>query len=173
MIQDLRDNLLDLGIKPSQVFMWGFVGSALILSIPAIGEHQAKIKARRIAIQTKENKAEILDRQLEFEQRQARVANERYKSCLPVVGTEFKNGTHYFTGLKQGSKPSDRISGKVLPQGTVVCDAHGVTGVVDGDGTVQHIAYTGDRDVIQKRLKRFKSSLYSQPIIDNAIRNSN
>ena len=95
----------------------------------------------------------------------------RYKSCLPVVGEEYRNGTHYFTGLKEGDKPIDRISGKPLPQGTVICDGHGVTTVVDEEGKVSYTAYTGNRDVVQARLKRFRGSQYSQPVNTAIVEN--
>ncbi len=169
--QQLRESLLDLGIKPSNLLFGGLLIVGAIASIPSIQKHQRRIDLVREDIKAREAKAEALDRQLQFEKRQAEIANERYKSCLPVVGNEYRNGTHYFTGLKEGDKPKDRITGKVLPTGTVICDAHGTTAVIDDKGAATYTAYTGDRDVVQARLKRFRGSQYSQPV--NAIMEDN
>ncbi|MGB6298678.1 MAG: hypothetical protein WBF90_21190, partial [Rivularia sp. (in: cyanobacteria)] len=70
-----------------------------------------------------------------------------------------------------GDKPKDRITGKVLPTGTVICDAHGTTAVINDNGAATYTAYTGNRDVVQARLKRFRGSQYSQPV--NAIMEDN
>lgn len=165
--QQFRESLLDIGIKPSNLMFGGLLVIGAIASIPSIQKHQARTDLIRADIKQREAKAEALDRQLEYEQRQAEVANKRYKSCLPVVGDEYRNGTHYFTGLKEGDKPKDRITGKYLPTGTVICDAHGTTAVIDDNGAATYTAYTGDRDIVQARLKRFRGSQYSQPV--NAI----
>lgn len=169
--QQFRESLSDLGIKPSNLLFGGLLIVGAIASIPSIQKHQARIDLIRDDIKAREAKAEALDRQLQYEQRQAEVANKRYQSCLPVVGNEYRNGTHYFTGLKEGDKPKDRITGKVLPTGTVICDAHGTTAVIDDNGAATYTAYTGDRDVVQARLKRFRGSQYSQPV--NAIMEDN
>ncbi|MGI2907688.1 hypothetical protein [Tolypothrix sp. VBCCA 56010] len=117
---------------------------------------------REVTVQTA--KVDALTREAEMEKAQAEVANERYKQCLPVVGENYRNGTHYFAGLVEGSVPTDRITGKPLPTGTVICDASGTTAVIDEKGAVKATAYTGDRDVVQSRLKRFRGSQYSQPV---------
>jgi hypothetical protein len=169
--QQFRESLSDLGIKPSNLLFGGLLIVGGIASIPSIQKHQARIDLIRDDIKAREAKSEALLRQLQYEQRQAEVANKRYKSCLPVVGNEYRNGTHYFTGLKDGDKPKDRITGKVLPTGTVICDAHGTTAVIDDNGAATYTAYTGDRDVVQARLNRFRGSQYSQPV--NAIMKDN
>ncbi len=163
--EQFRESLLDLGVKPSNLMFGGLLIIGAIASIPSIQKHQARTDLIRADIKARESRAEALLRQLEYEQRQAEVANKRYKACLPVVGEEYRNGTHYFTGLKEGDKPKDRITGDYLPTGTVICDAHGTTAVINQDGAVSYTAYTGDRDVVQARLKRFKNSQYSQPVI--------
>ena len=163
--EQFRESMLSMGIKPSNLMFGGLLIIGAIASIPSIQKHQARTDLIRADIKARESRAEALLRQLEYEQRQAEVANKRYKSCLPVVGEEYRNGTHYFTGLKKGDKPKDRITGDYLPTGTVICDAHGTTAVINQDGAVSYTAYTGDRDVVQARLKRFKNSQYSQPVI--------
>lgn len=144
----------------------GLIGSAVLLSIPSLEKHQARIDAVRTEVKQRQAIADKLKRQLKYEQQQSAIANQRYKSCLPVVGSQFNNGTHYFTGLKEGDKPRDKITGKLLPTGTVICDAHGNTAVISKDGTARYFAFTGNRDLIQKRLQRFRGSQYTQPVTD-------
>jgi hypothetical protein len=165
--QRFRNLLLEIGIKPTNVMFGGLIAAAAILSIPSLQKHQARVDLVRTEIKQRESVAEKLERQLNYEERQAQVANKRYKSCLPVVGNEYHNGTHYFTGIKEGDKPKDKISGEHLPTGTIVCDAHGNTGVVDKEGAITYVAFTGDRDTIQSRLSRFRGSQYTQPVIKN------
>lgn len=138
---------------------------ALIVSLPSLRSYQAQMDKVRQEVSATQLKTDALERESEFEKAQAVIANERYKQCLPVVGEAYKNGTHYFAGLVALSVPTDRVTGKPFPPGTIVCDAHGVTAVIDAEGKVSFTAYTGDRDVVQKRLKRFKGSEYSQPVI--------
>ncbi|MGD1873068.1 MAG: hypothetical protein ACFB02_08440 [Mastigocoleus sp.] len=154
-----------LGLKPTQTFFIIAGVIAIAASYPSFIKHQARIEADKADLQEKTLQRRALQRQFESEREQAMIANERYKSCLPVVGETFKNGTHYFSGIQKGSVIRDRITEKPLPQGTVVCDSHGITAVIDANGQASFTAYTGDRDIIQARLKRFKGSQYSQPII--------
>ena len=114
--------------------------------------------------QIKAKKAE-LEQELALEQHQEMIANKRYKSCIPVVGEIFKNGTHYFTGINETTIARDRITGKTLPPNTIICDANGMTARVSDNGKPTAFAYTGDRDIIQSRLKRFRGSQYSNPIL--------
>lgn len=144
----------------------GLIGAAVLLSIPSLEKHQARIDTVRTEVKQRQAIADKLKRQLKYEQQQSAIANQRYKSCLPVVGSQFNNGTHYFTGLKEGDKPRDKITGKLLPTGTVICDAHGNTAVISKDGTARYFAFTGNRDLIQKRLQRFRGSQYTQPVTD-------
>ena len=163
--QQFRNLLLDVGIKPANLAFCGISFCSCSTSIPSLEKHQKRVSIIRTEIKHRETSAEKLERQLNYEQRQARIANERYKSCLPVVGNEYRNDTHYFTGIKEGDKPRDKITGKQLPKGTVICDAHGNTAVIDKKGAVSYLAFTGNRNVIQSRLKRFRGSQYSQPVI--------
>jgi len=155
----------ELGLKPQLIIWSGVIGLGVLISIPKVNQINYTREMRVREIKALNLKQEELERELRFEQQQEMIANKRYKSCLPVVGQEFKNGTHYFTGISEGQEITDRITDKPLPQGVVVCDIHGVTGVLDSEGKVKNIAYTGDRKVIQTRLKRFRGSQYSQPIV--------
>lgn len=151
--------------KPLNIAFGSAVIVALIFSFPTFQKYQSKMAEIRSDVAKQETRVQALERELEFEQRQAEVANKRYESCLPVVGKFFRNGTHYFTGIKEGETPKDRITGKPFPKGTVVCDAHGTTGVIDENGQIAFTAYTGDRTKVKQRLERFKGSQYSQPVI--------
>ena len=121
--------------------------------------------AVRQEVSQNQQQIDALEREAELEKTQDAIAVERYKNCLPVVGENYKNGTHYFAGLDSGLIPVDRITGKAFPKGTVICDAHGSTAVINQSGEITFPAYTGNRDVVQKRLQRFKGSEYSQPVI--------
>ncbi|OKH35021.1 hypothetical protein NIES2101_38120 [Calothrix sp. HK-06] len=157
--------LSKLRIKPSTVG-WGVaVLTGLIFAFPNLKAYQDDVNQEWKENKNLESKNSKLQRQFEFEQQQAEIANKRYESCLPVVGEFMRNGTHYFTGLREGDKPTDRITRELLPSGTVVCDANGTTGVIGSDGKVGFLAYTGNRDIIQSRLKRFRGSQFSQPVI--------
>lgn len=162
----MRDLLLDVGIKPTNLLFLGLIFASVIVSIPSLKGHQARVDLVRSEINQRQIVADKLKHQLKHEQQQSAIANQRYKSCLPVVGSQFNNGTHYFTGLKEGDKPRDKITGKLLPTGTVICDAHGNTAVISKDGTARYFAFTGNRDLIQKRLQRFRGSQYTQPVTD-------
>lgn len=166
MKNQLVEKLYGLGIKPSNFFFGLASVIAIILSMPSLRKYQDQMAVIRNEVADISGKSQKLERELEFEQSQAKVANERYKLCLPVVGKTFRNGTHYFTGLREGEIPQDRVTGQPLPTGTIVCDAHGTTAVINNQGQVTSTAYTGDRDLIQSRLKRFRYSMYSQPILN-------
>ncbi|MEM7578291.1 MAG: hypothetical protein AAF316_00305 [Cyanobacteria bacterium P01_A01_bin.80] len=153
------------GIKNSQALFLVFGTMAVLASYPSFNAHQARIEADKADIDQKTLERRILQRQLDSEKEKAIIAEQRYKSCLPVVGENFKNGTHYFAGIQEGSLIQDRITGNTLPSGTIICDGFGNTASINSDGKATNFAYTGDRDVIQKRLKRFKASQFSQPII--------
>lgn len=166
MKNQLVQQLQDLGIKPSNLFFGLALLTAVIFSLPNLKKYQTQVEGIRNEVADISTKSQKLERELEFEQAQAKVASERYKSCLPVVGKNYHNGTHYFTGLSEGEIPQDRVTGQPLPTGTIVCDAHGTTAVINAEGQVTSTAYTGDRDLIQSRLKRFRNSMYSQPILN-------
>ena len=158
MSQQVEQALRVAKIKRSTIG-WSIAGIvALIISYPSIKAYQADMDAVRKEVTAQTAKVDALTREAEMEKAQAAIANERYKQCLPVVGENYRNGTHYFVGLVEGSIPTDRITGKPLPTGTVICDAKGITAVIDENGAVKATAYTGDRDIVQARLNRFRGS---------------
>lgn len=153
------------GLKPVQGFFLFAGVFAVAVSYPSFLKHQSRIEHDKAELQKIESKRRALSRQFQAEKEQAEIANQRYKTCLPVVGGERRGNTHYFSGIQKGAVIKDRITNKPLPTGTVICDAHGTTGVIGEKGKVTFTAYTGDRDVIQARLKRFRGSQYSQPVV--------
>lgn len=137
---------------------------AVGLSYPSFVKYQAAIERDKAVIDQATAQRRELQIQFDSEKEQAEIANARYKTCLPVVGETMRNGTHYFSGIQKGVVIHDRITGRPLVKGTIICDAFGQTASVGADGTPQHFAFTGDRDVIQARLKRFRGSQFSQPV---------
>lgn len=98
-------------------------------------------------------------------QAQAEIAEERYKSgCVFVVAS---NDPNSYTSLTEGQAVLDKVRGKPLPIGTVVCDANGNTArIINGvDKPVAgEIAFTGNQDVVDAaRQKRRSKAKYSQP----------
>ncbi|WP_144427392.1 hypothetical protein [Nostoc piscinale] len=115
---------------------------------------------------TNSEKQTKLEQQLAFEEEQAKIADTRYtKGCLPIVAGEYPNIR--YVSIFEGQTLTDRHTETPLPSGTVVCDGQGNTGVVEDNGVVGAIAFTGNRDVIAKRLKRFRGGIYSQPVGGN------
>lgn len=165
-IEDIRQLWSSTGLSPVQGLFAAAGISALCLSVPSIEKHQARIEVDKAAIAQITQQQRQLQIQFEAEQEQATIAEQRYKTCLPVVGQEFKNGTHYFVGIQPGVVIRDRISGKPLAEGIIVCDGNGSTAVIGTDGTPQHFAYTGDRNIVQQRLGRFRGSQFSNPVVE-------
>lgn len=165
-LDDIQSVWSRTGLNPAQGFFIVAGVIAIGLSYPSFQRHQARIEQDKAAINQITTQRRELQIQYESEKEQAEIANKRYKTCLPVVGQAMRNGTHYFSGIQQGIVIHDRVTNKPLVKGTVICDAHGQTAVIGADGTPQHFAYTGDRNVIQARLKRFRGSQYSQPVIE-------
>ena len=165
-IEDIQQLWSSTGLIPVQGLFIAAGVIAVGLSIPSFQKHQARIEADKAKIAEITQQQRQLQIQFEAEQEQATIAEQRYKTCLPVVGQEFKNGTHYFVGIQPGVVIRDRVSNKPLAQGTVICDANGTTATISADGTPQHFAYTGDRNIVQQRLKRFRGSQFSNPVVE-------
>lgn len=147
-----------------------FVGATVASAIPSIGNfqnfssdvQQARVEADRIG----KDMTELKLAQQEQEQKEL-IALERYQQgCLPVVDS---SGANYVT-LVLNMPVIDRASGHPLPVGSIVCDAHGNTGVIVDDdtdhttpGVVQRMAFTGDRQAIDVALSQFSPAHYATP----------
>lgn len=164
-----------LSTVPLSKVLWGVgLGTAVLLSIPSLLLHQNSMAERRKLYQDNIKREEYLILKQQAVEKEEKLANKLYQSCIPVVGKHYRNNTHYFTSLQPGSKPIDRITGKPFAPGVWICDANGTVGrinnegrlgSVDEHGNFYNIFYTGDRDVIKKRLQRFRGSQYSQPVL--------
>ncbi|MEM7590343.1 MAG: hypothetical protein AAF383_02260 [Cyanobacteria bacterium P01_A01_bin.83] len=166
--QQFREySINELGIKP-QVILWaGAIGLGVLMSLPRLNQWNDSRQERTENIKEIKAKKDALEQELALEQHQELIASKRYKSCIPVVGEVFRNGTHYFTGINETTIARDRITGKALPPNTIICDANGMTARVGDNGRPTAFAFTGERDVIQSRLKRFRGSQYSNPVLSD------
>lgn len=57
-----------------------------------------------------------------------------------------------------------RKTGLPLPEGTRVCDGFGNASVLGKDGRPTEIFFTGNRDLVADRERRFVGSKYAQPV---------
>jgi hypothetical protein len=145
----------------SSILFGGLTVISLLFSAPDISRSMGSIASLKSAIASNSEKRAQLEQQFEFENEQAAIAEGRYKKgCLPVVATVYP---HKYVAIVEGQVIKDRITKKPLPNGSIVCDANGTTGVIN-EGAVGAIAFTGDRDMVAKRLKRFRGGTYSQPV---------
>ena len=137
----------------------------LFVSRDDIANNIAMTNRVKAEVSASNDRLSRLERQRADEEREAKIAEQRYEKCLPVVGKVRRRGRHYFVGLKNNQLITDRISGAPLVKGTVVCDAFGVTGVLNKEGRVSAVAFTGDRNLVARRTKRFRRQQYSMPVV--------
>lgn len=92
-------------------------------------------------------------------------AEDRYKTCVPYVSGDSKKGFK-FPALHESLVIRDRETNLPLPDDYLICDAHGGTALLK-NGKPTDIKYTGNREVVLKRISRYRGGVYSQPIINN------
>lgn len=161
----MRTNRLWRKHKTSIIF-GSIVLVSLAVSSPDIARNMQSISSIRAQIASQSERQTKLEQQVQFEEEQARIANSRYESgCLPSVTGSYPNIR--YVSIFEGQVLSDRHTKRPLPSGTVVCDGQGNTGVVGDDGAVGAIAFTGNRDLVARRLRRFRGGIYAQPV-DNS-----
>ncbi|MBW4674706.1 MAG: hypothetical protein KME52_11950 [Desmonostoc geniculatum HA4340-LM1] len=147
----------------TSIIFGSIVFISLAFSSGDISRNMQSISSIKQQIASQSEKQAKLEQQVAFEQEQAKIANTRYQEgCIPIVFGTYPN-IRYVT-IVEGQVLTDRITGRTLPTGTRVCDANGNTGVVGEKGAVGEIVFTGNRDMVAKRLKRFRGGIYSQPI---------
>lgn len=152
----------------TSIIFGGITIISLAFSSGDIARNMRSISSIKEQVAYQSQKEIKLEQQFEFEQQQAKIADARYQTgCLPIVGTQYP---HRYVTIVEGQILTDRITGRSLPPGTIVCDGNGNTGVISESGAVGAIAFTGDRDMVAKRLKRFRGGTYSQPIDGGAAR---
>lgn len=85
-----------------------------------------------------------------FKQREP-IAIDRYNNgCLPIqMRTQNK-----LIGLAEGMRVVDNTTGMPLPKGACVVDYQGGTALIGEDGMALDYAFTGNREVISRALKR-------------------
>jgi hypothetical protein len=136
---------------------------SLIYSSADIARSMRSISELKGVIASSSEQQSKLEQQFQFEKEQAQIAEGRYKvGCLPVVATVYP---HKYVSITKGQIIKDRITKQPLSAGSVVCDANGTTGVIDQEGNVGTLAFTGNRDLVATRLRRFRGGTYSQPIV--------
>jgi hypothetical protein len=140
------------------------IGS-IAISYPNIQAQQKNMDLLKNQIASNNQQTELLNQSRDFEQRQSKIAESRYeKGCIPVVA---KNNPRKYVGLVERRPVLDQVSKQPLPVGSIVCDAHGNTGVVirfSEEVGVGNMAFTGNRKIVMFRLKNYKGSSYSQPV---------
>lgn len=131
----------------------GVVAAIGILSIPSCLENQRQFKVLREKYSANQQVEQM-----------SRIADKRYQDgCLPLVRGTHPNLT--YASIVAGQRPVDRHTGDPYSPNTVVCDSNGATGIIDDNGKVSSVVVTQNRDVVAKRLKRFRGGLYSQPVV--------
>lgn len=147
----------------TSIIFGGIILTSLAFSSGDITQRMQSISSVRKQIATQSHKQVKLEQQFQFEQEQAKIADARYeKGCLPSVIGHYPDV--YYVSVYEGQVLSDRHTGRSMPPGTVVCDGQGNTGVVGESGVVGQIAFTGNRDLVAKRLGRFRGGVYAQPV---------
>ncbi|AKG21794.1 hypothetical protein [Calothrix sp. 336/3] len=101
-----------------------------------------------------------LEQSQEIAKAKAAIASQRYKDgCLLVVAA---NSPTNLATLVPGEAVIDRITKRPLPSGTVVCDGNGNTAILvpnlDRKPVIGEIAYTGNRDLVMKTVKRINGA---------------
>jgi hypothetical protein len=124
---------------------------------------QGRLNAQRLQAETIQAHQRDLQLTAQIQKVGAVTANERYENgCLPVVNL----GGNTPVNLAQGMTVTDPKTKASLPPGTIVCDGNGNTGIISADDhTVQSIAWTGDRKIINDSLTKWTGGKYQQSAI--------
>lgn len=154
-------------VKPIHI---AFGVGLAIAAVPSLGSLRGLTSDLQVVRQeAKRIGAENTELQLSLQEaeQKAAVAESRYKSgCIPVV-TEDQS---QYVALQLNRPVLDVASKHPLPVGSVVCDAHGNTGVIVDDdqshrtpGVTQRLAFTGNTDLVQERLDNYRGARYTLP----------
>lgn len=153
--------------KPVHLVFGGLVLATAIPSLNNLKGFTGEVaKARAEADRIGRDMTELQLSQQEAEQKAA-VAIERYQNgCLPVVD----NTQTQYVSLQLNQPVIDSVTYQPLPAGTVVCDAHGNTGVMTDDDNdpntppvVQKLAFTGDKAAVDARIRQYRGASYGMP----------
>ena len=148
------------------VFALAIVGTA-IPSLSNIGNFTSKVStARAEASRIGDDMTELTLSQQEQAQKNE-VAIARYQNgCIPVVSADQLR----YVSLLLNTPVLDSASGQPIPVGSIVCDAHGNTGVITDDdsdpntpGLTQKMAFTGDKKLVDWHLNQYQGAAYYLP----------
>ncbi|HZG41195.1 MAG TPA: hypothetical protein VEZ50_21160 [Nodosilinea sp.] len=148
------------------VFALTIIGTA-IPSLSNIGNFTSNVStARAEAGRIGQDMTELQLAQQEQAQKNE-VALARYQSgCIPVVSADQQR----YVSLMLNTPVLDSATGQPIPVGSIVCDAHGNTGVITDDdsdpntpGLTQKMAFTGDKAIVDWRLNQYQGAAYYMP----------
>jgi hypothetical protein len=95
------------------------------------------------------------------------IAHKRYESgCLMLVSSK---DTKQLTALTEGQPVIDSARHVPLSVGNIVCDSNGLTGEIipNPDNPVSPVvgntAFTSDREIVAKAMKRYAGTRYTMP----------
>ena len=149
-------------------FALAIVGTA-IPSVSNLGNFASKVPtARAEASRIGDDMTELTLRQQEQAQKNE-VAIARYQDgCIPVVSADQQN----YVSLVLNLPVLDSVSNHPISVGSIVCDAHGNTGAITDDdndpstpGVTQKMAFTGDKAIVDARMKQYRGAAYYLPSI--------
>ncbi|MBD2110731.1 MULTISPECIES: hypothetical protein, partial [Cyanophyceae] len=95
------------------------------------------------------------------------VAIARYRDgCIPVVSADQLR----YVSLMLNTPVLDSATNQPIPVGSIVCDAHGNTGIITDDdsdpntpGLTQKMAFTGDKSLVDWRMNQYQGAAYYMP----------
>ncbi|MBD1876241.1 hypothetical protein H6F75_22400 [Nodosilinea sp. FACHB-131] len=147
-------------------FALAIIGTA-IPSISNLGDFASKVTtARAEASRIGDDMTELTLSQQEQAQKNE-VAIARYETgCIPVVSVDQQR----YVSLVLNLPVIDSASNQPIPVGSMVCDAHGNTGVITDDdsdpttpGVTQKMAFTGDKTLVDWRMSQYQGAAYYMP----------
>ncbi|MBW4463623.1 MAG: hypothetical protein KME47_25775 [Nodosilinea sp. WJT8-NPBG4] len=148
------------------VFALAIVGTA-IPSVSNLGNFASKVTtARAEASRIGDDMTELTLSQQEQAQKNE-VAIARYQDgCIPVVSADQLR----YVSLMLNTPVLDSATNHPIPVGSIVCDAHGNTGVITDDdrdpntpGLTQKMAFTGDKAIVDWRMNQYQGAAYYMP----------
>ncbi|MGF1514244.1 MAG: hypothetical protein ACFB5Z_11190 [Elainellaceae cyanobacterium] len=110
-------------------------------------------RSQQLKVERQANADELVQIQIDEDRKrqQALIADSRYEEGCVLVVASFAPGQ--FTSITEGEPVMDSAHGVPLSDGSIVCDVHGLTGVIEG-GVVAKTPFTGNREVINQAIDR-------------------
>lgn len=147
----------------------GIAGVVSLFTGGGIAFNSQDYEQEKAARQQRHNRQDALIQSEKDRKKYQAIANDRHKDgCDLIAGTMRKTGNKIFftmPAITPGVPVKDVHTGRPIAFKTI-CDVYGVTAITDKNGHPQSLASTGDRNVIQATIKRFRGGVYSQPGLD-------